>query len=41
MTSVLSKAILPGAVLPIGIITALVGVPFFATLIFTHGRKSW
>jgi iron complex transport system permease protein len=41
VTSVLSKAILPGAVLPIGIITALVGVPFFATLIFTHGRKSW
>lgn len=40
-TSVLSKALLPGAVLPIGIITALVGVPFFATLIFTHGRRSW
>lgn len=40
-TSVLSKALLPGAVLPIGIITALVGVPFFATLIFTHGRRAW
>ena len=39
-TSVLSKALLPGAVLPIGIITALVGVPFFATLILTRGRKS-
>lgn len=40
-TSVLSKLLLPGAVLPIGIITALVGVPFFAVLIFTHGRRSW
>ncbi|WP_108258813.1 FecCD family ABC transporter permease [Mangrovicoccus ximenensis] len=40
-TSVLSKALLPGAVLPIGIITALVGVPFFAALILTRGRKSW
>ncbi len=40
-TSVLSKAILPGSVLPIGIITALVGVPFFAALILTKGRKSW
>lgn len=40
-TSVLSKTILPGAVLPIGIITALVGVPFFAALILTKGRKSW
>jgi iron complex transport system permease protein len=40
-TSVLSKALLPGAVLPIGIITALVGVPFFAALILTKGRKAW
>lgn len=40
-TSVVSKAILPGAVLPIGIITALVGVPFFAALILTKGRKGW
>ena len=27
--------------LPIGIITALVGVPFFAALVLTKGRKSW
>ncbi|OSP54288.1 iron ABC transporter permease [Pseudoruegeria sp. SK021] len=40
-TSVLSKALLPGAVLPIGVITALVGVPFFMVLILTKGRKSW
>ena len=40
-TSVVSKTILPGAVLPIGIITALVGVPFFLSLIFTNRRRSW
>ncbi|MGY9047315.1 iron-siderophore ABC transporter permease [Puniceibacterium antarcticum] len=40
-TSVLSKVLLPGAVLPIGVITALVGVPFFAALIFTNGRRKW
>ncbi|MGR3569687.1 MAG: FecCD family ABC transporter permease [Pseudooceanicola nanhaiensis] len=40
-TSVISKALLPGAVLPIGIITALVGVPFFVALILTKGRKGW
>ena len=37
VTSVVSKSIIPGAILPIGIITALVGVPFFLSLIFTNG----
>ncbi|WP_085615271.1 FecCD family ABC transporter permease [Thalassospira alkalitolerans] len=40
-TSVLSKLIIPGAILPIGVITALVGVPFFFSLIFASRRKSW
>ncbi|WP_428642429.1 FecCD family ABC transporter permease [Roseibium sp.] len=40
-TSVVSKMILPGAVLPIGVITALVGVPFFFALIFADRRQSW
>ncbi len=40
-TSVVSKIILPGAILPIGVITALVGVPFFFVLIFTNRRRSW
>jgi iron complex transport system permease protein len=39
-TSVVSKLIIPGAVLPIGIITALVGVPFFFSLIFSNRRSS-
>ncbi|WP_417689800.1 FecCD family ABC transporter permease [Roseibium sp.] len=40
-TSVVSKILLPGAVLPIGVITALVGVPFFFALIFADRRNSW
>ncbi|ERP85747.1 iron-siderophore ABC transporter permease [Labrenzia sp. C1B10] len=40
-TSVVSKIILPGAILPIGVITALVGVPFFFALIFADRRQSW
>jgi iron complex transport system permease protein len=41
VTSVVSKMIIPGAVLPIGIITALVGVPFFFVLIFTNRKRAW
>ncbi|GGA42736.1 FecCD family ABC transporter permease [Pelagibacterium lentulum] len=40
-TSVVSKSILPGVVFPIGIITALVGVPFFFFLIISNVRRSW
>ncbi|CAN7212958.1 iron ABC transporter permease [Pararhizobium sp. LjRoot235] len=41
VTSVVSKTIIPGAILPIGVITALVGVPFFFVLIFSNRRRSW
>lgn len=41
VTSIVSKSLIPGVVLPIGIITALVGVPFFFSLIVTTMRKSW
>ncbi|WDR02836.1 iron ABC transporter permease [Devosia algicola] len=41
LTSIVSKSIIPGVVFPIGIITALVGVPFFFSLIITTMRKSW
>jgi iron complex transport system permease protein len=40
-TSVISKILIPGAVLPIGVITALVGVPFFFALIFGNRRRAW
>ncbi|NBB49573.1 iron chelate uptake ABC transporter family permease subunit [Rhizobium sp. CRIBSB] len=41
VTSVVSKTIIPGAIMPIGVITALVGVPFFFSLIFTNRRRAW
>ena len=36
--SVASKLIIPGTVFPIGIVTALIGVPFFAWLVLSMGR---
>jgi len=41
VTSVVSKMLIPGAVLPIGVITALVGVPFFFVLIFSNRKRAW
>ncbi len=38
--SVVSKLIIPGTVFPIGIVTALIGVPFFGWLIAMSGRRS-
>ena len=37
--SVASKLILPGTVFPLGIVTALIGVPFFAWLVLAAGRR--
>lgn len=38
LASILSKALVPGVVLPIGIITALVGVPMFLALVMRRPR---
>jgi len=40
LASVASKSILPGAVFPIGIVTALIGVPFFLWLVIAAGRRA-
>jgi iron complex transport system permease protein len=40
-TSIASKSIIPGVLVPIGIVTALVGVPFFISLILTKRRQMW
>jgi iron complex transport system permease protein len=40
-TSVVSKSIVPGVIFPIGVITALIGVPFFMALILTSRQRSW
>ena len=41
MASTLSKGITPGVIYPIGIITALVGVPFFLSLVLSIRQETW
>lgn len=41
VASIVSKSIVPGAIIPVGIITSLVGIPFFLSLILTRKRQSW
>ncbi|WP_024555382.1 iron chelate uptake ABC transporter family permease subunit, partial [Franconibacter helveticus] len=36
LASVASKNILPGVIVPPGIVTSLVGVPFFLSIILRH-----
>ncbi|WP_425406668.1 FecCD family ABC transporter permease [Hwanghaeella sp.] len=40
-SSIVAKTVLPGATIPIGIVTALVGIPFFIVLILRNGKSSW
>ncbi|WP_181708178.1 FecCD family ABC transporter permease [Chthonobacter rhizosphaerae] len=40
-SSVVSKMLVPGTIFPIGIITALIGVPFFISLVLSSRRRSW
>ncbi len=40
-TSIASKAITPGIVYPIGMITSLIGIPFFVSLILGQRRRHW
>ena len=39
LSSIASKALLPGLILPVGIVTALVGIPLFIGLIFSRARE--
>lgn len=39
--SILSKTIIPGTVIPIGIVTAIVGIPFFLYLILNRRTAAW
>lgn len=41
LASVASKTLIPGAIFPIGIVTALIGVPFFIWLILAKRRDFW
>ncbi|MBM4433462.1 MAG: iron chelate uptake ABC transporter family permease subunit, partial [Chloroflexi bacterium] len=39
--SAVSKLVIPGAVLPIGIVTSFIGVPFFVSLMLKRRRGYW
>jgi len=39
LTSLVSKSLIPGVIFPVGIITALVGVPVFLLLVLTRRRQ--
>ncbi|WP_299261926.1 iron ABC transporter permease [uncultured Kushneria sp.] len=39
--SVISKMLIPGTVIPIGIITSLVGIPFFLFLVLNQKKSIW
>ena len=41
LASTVSKIALPGTVIPIGIVTALIGTPFFVWLILRNRRAFW
>jgi iron complex transport system permease protein len=39
LASTVSKMIIPGVIIPIGLVTALIGVPFFVALVFFKDRE--
>lgn len=41
LASILSKLIIPGAIFPIGILTATIGAPFFLLLVLLSRRSFW
>ncbi len=41
LASVVSKSVLPGVIVPIGIVTSLIGVPFFVWLVIGNRRRYW
>jgi len=40
-SSVVSKTLIPGAIFPIGVVTSLIGVPFFISLILSGKKNPW
>jgi len=40
LASVASKTVLPGALVPVGIVTSLVGIPFFLTIVIRALKRS-
>jgi iron complex transport system permease protein len=40
LADIASRALIPQQVLPIGVVTALVGVPFFSVILYRFQRAS-
>jgi iron complex transport system permease protein len=40
-SSVVSKTLVSGAIFPIGVVTSLVGIPFFISLVLSNARRTW
>ena len=40
LASLASRSLIPGTIIPVGIVTALVGIPFFISIVFRQGRLS-
>jgi iron complex transport system permease protein len=41
VSSIMSKLIIPSLIFPIGILTSLIGIPFFVWIILTNRRSYW
>ncbi|HKV00180.1 MAG TPA: iron ABC transporter permease [Vineibacter sp.] len=41
LSSIVSKSLISGVIIPVGIVTSLVGMPLFFYLILRSGRQSW
>ena len=41
LTAIASEFLIPGAIIPIGIVTAIIGVPVFVVVIFSRRRQLW
>ena len=41
VSSVVSKSLISGTIFPIGVVTSLIGIPFFVSLILSQTRRSW
>lgn len=41
LASILSKAVVPGIIFPIGVLTSLIGIPFFVWLLLSNRKDNW
>lgn len=41
LASILSKAVVPGIIFPVGILTSLIGIPFFVYLLLSKRKDNW